>query len=116
MLLIGALVLFQPVFGEESVNAADIMAFFPIVAIFVAGGVMGISAVSRGGYGWSSGTAIYQSAFMLLGTLVGVGIVAALSLSGILPPLREVWWSLVGTISGFLIGAVIMFLVSRRNR
>lgn len=116
MLLIGVLVLFQTIFRIDGVDARSIMAFFPMVAIFVAGGVMGISAVSRGGYGWSSGAATYQSAFMLLGALVGAGLLSALSLLGVGPSLSEMWWSLVGTVSGFVIGVIIWILMSRRNQ
>lgn len=118
MLLIGAMVILPTILGGFGTNAAtgDILVFFPLAAIFVAGGVIAISAALRGGLGFSSGSATYRSAWMLFGVLVGVGIVAALSLLGIGPPLSEAWSSVLGVMSGFLIGAVIWILVSRRNQ
>lgn len=114
MLLIGALVFFQPIFGEQS--AAEIMAFFPVIAMFVAGSVITISTALRGGFGFSRGTAAYRSIFVVLGALFGVGIVILLSLFGIGPPLSEAWWSLVSIMAGFSVGAAVMILVSGRGR
>lgn len=120
MLLIGALVIVRQIVGGQRMDEAapDIVALFPLAAIMVAGSVIGISAVLRGGFGWSSGTAAYRGIWHIVGTLLGLGLVAALSLFGVFgPPLGEMWPSMVGVVSGALVAAIIWFLVLRgRNR
>ena len=120
MLLIGALVIVRQIVGGQKMDEAapDIVAFFPLAAIMVAGSVIGISAALRGGFGWSSGTVAYWGIWHIVGTLLGLGLVAALSVSGVFgPPLGEMWPSMLGVVSGALVGIVIWFLVSRgRNR
>lgn len=117
MLLVGALALAQALVDRETLrtHAADILALFPLIWIIVVGAVLGVSGALRGGFGGSGRAIAYGDLMHLFGTLVGVGIIVALSSFGFGPPLGSVWASLLGIVLGTILAMTVRRLVRRRR-